>query len=60
MPEANLSKKESKSQKRSYNHKHKRKFVEEVNENVAKNAPMTTLAEAESLSSFRKKFVFNR
>lgn len=55
MPEANLIEKESKSQRRVHNRKKKRKIVQEINQQLSKNATMSVLAEAESLSSYKRK-----
>ena len=55
MPEANLTEKETKSKRRAQSRKQKRQIVQEVNQQLAKNATMSVLAEAESLSSYSRK-----
>lgn len=55
MPEANLTQKETKSRKRTQSRKQKRQIVKEVEQQFAKNATMSVLAEAESISSYSRK-----
>ena len=54
-PESNLTTKESRLKKKQKDRIQKRKIVEQVNKQLAKNATMTVLAEAESLSSYKRK-----
>ena len=55
MPEANLAPKVSKLHRKKEDQTRKRNFVKQVNEQFAKNATMTVLAEVESMSSYRRK-----
>lgn len=55
MPEAKLTQKPTKYDKKQANHKQKRKIVKYINEQLATNATMSTLAEAKSLSGYNRK-----
>ncbi len=55
LPEAKLVVKKTKTEKKKRDRTVKRAFVKEVNSHLAKNATLTVLAEAESVSSLQQK-----
>ena len=55
VPDTNLTKKKTKGERKKEERASKRKLVEHINQQQAKNTTMSVLAEAESLSSYNRK-----
>ena len=55
VPDTNLTKKKTKGERKKEERARKRKLVEYINQQQAKNTTMSVLAEAESLSSYNRK-----
>ena len=55
LPECNLVRKKCKVEKTEEDRRRKRKIVSDINNQLAQNATMTVLAEAESLASYSRK-----
>ena len=55
VPDTNLTKKKTKGERKKEERARKRKLVEYINQQQAKNTTMSILAEAESLSSYNRK-----